>query len=60
LIFDNAIAVSQFNRLRNAGPQQLAGHWRHHDQGRVRQRSGLIVVAAEGHLLAEAVANHNL
>ena len=60
MILDNTIAVSQLNRLWDAGPKHLSGDWRHHDQWRVRQRSGLVVVVAEGHLLAEAVADDDL
>ncbi len=52
--------MSEFDRLWHAGSEQLSGHGRHREQWRMRQCAGFVVVAAEGHLLAEAVAYDDL
>ncbi len=60
LVFNDAVSGHQLDSHGHSRPEQLSRNGRYHDERRMRNCSGLVVVVAEGDLLAEAVRDGHL
>ncbi len=60
LVFNDAVSGHQLDGHWHSRPEQLSRNWRNHDERGMRNGSGLVVVVAEGDLLAEAVRDGHL